>query len=224
MLSRGLWIVALTLVMLMVAATANAVTTMLITITPVGPNWNYDFLANWGGDGLGSTGFASLEVEVPNYKIVPPVNPPNDVSQPGGTATYVFTQARPYTGTNQSFTIIGSILDPDEHGNANWGPHSSDVREIETPDQEGFDPSNVSEVSWQSGGHTTTLGLYEFSFVADTFVSSSLLHWELKGDNENDVRSIEGTGTTDVPEPATVGLFGLGLLGLGIVRRRRTAR
>jgi hypothetical protein len=224
MLARSLWIVALTLAMLMLAATANAVTTMLITITPVGLNWNYDFLVNYGGEALGSQGFASLEVEIPDYKVVPPVNPPNDISQPGGTATYVFTQARPYTGTNQNFTIIGSILDPDEHGNANWGPHANDVREIETPDQEGFDPSDASEVSWEMGGHTQVPGLYEFSFVADTNLSQSLLHWELHGDNENDQRTIEGTGSTDVPEPATLGLFGLGLLGLGIVRRRRTAR
>ena len=35
--------------------------------------------------------------------------------------------------------------------------------------------------------------------------------------------TVSWTATRDVPEPATLGLFGLGLLGLGFVRRKRAA-
>lgn len=47
---------------------------------------------------------------------------------------------------------------------------------------------------------------------------------QITGDDDNhDDFIIKATFRSAVPEPAVIGLFGLGLLGLGVARRRRTA-
>jgi hypothetical protein len=52
-------------------------------------------------------------------------------------------------------------------------------------------------------------------------LSSTTLH--IEGFDGGMVGSVAWTATRDVPEPATLGLFGAGLLGLILVRRKRSA-
>jgi hypothetical protein len=80
------------------------------------------------------------------------------------------------------------------------------------------------------GGWVLMNNLIEFGWgVLDLDVVGSLLNLCQGNDGCGDelvishVTPFVGDGDTDVSEPATLGLLGLGLLGVGFARRRRTA-
>ena len=72
MRSHRLTIIVLTIALLGAAVTAHAAS-MLITVSPDGSNWQYDFQVTYNGEMLGSVGFGALEVEIPDWKIIPQV-------------------------------------------------------------------------------------------------------------------------------------------------------
>ncbi len=69
-------------------------------------------------------------------------------------------------------------------------------------------------------------GLYSYQSIALSIVGDSAwLFWDDSGagpdDNHDDMLIRAVFSTTPVPEPGTLTLFGLGLLGIGLVRKRR---
>lgn len=81
---------------------------------------------------------------------------------------------------------------------------------------DGFDlaQSSFYETSTNAGGTATvTIGAFLQSLGADEEGSATI------GGNPDD----NGGGGIPVPEPAAIGLFGLGLIGVSLARRRRKA-
>jgi fibro-slime domain-containing protein len=68
---------------------------------------------------------------------------------------------------------------------------------------------------------TLTSGDYSLEvFYADVHQTGAAFNFNI---TTADVTSTGGSGSASVPEPATLLLFGTGLLGLGVIRRRRNA-
>jgi PEP-CTERM motif len=78
-----------------------------------------------------------------------------------------------------------------------------------------------------SNGQNDGRGLYSFQSIAYSIVGNSVwLFWDDSGagpdDNHDDmlIRAVLSP-STPVPEPGTLALFGLGLLGMGLARRKK---
>lgn len=67
-----------------------------------------------------------------------------------------------------------------------------------------------------TGGEHHAASGFDFGFLG--YEQSYTVHWTMSCGNDN----LMGHGTTGVPEPSTMALFGLGLLGLGAIRRQRS--
>jgi hypothetical protein len=72
----------------------------------------------------------------------------------------------------------------------------------------------------KDGKHDPYWYLFDISSWNGTETISLTNFW-LDGGAISHVTIFGGTGTTDVPEPGTFALLGLGLLGLGLARRRK---
>ena len=79
----------------------------------------------------------------------------------------------------------------------------------------------LSETISIAGGDAFPTFSYSFSVLAPT--TASLIFQNDGADNIGAILDNIAINANAVPEPGMIGLLGLGLLGLGVARRRRTA-
>ncbi len=83
------------------------------------------------------------------------------------------------------------------------------------------DFANIDQGVWGSGLFTYAVDL---ASLADGALDVTFEGWQSEFSHDDvaiDFASLEVTGVSAIPEPATMALFGLGLVGLGVVRRIR---
>lgn len=119
----------------------------------------------------------------------------------------------------------GSTLDPalflfDSNGNALYGEENGAFSGLSvTPGLYYLAVTSDGQAPTHNGNDIFTL---DPGLLTPTFAHTKISGWDSGGGSSGEYRvSLTGADYAQAPEPATIGLMGLGLLGLGFARRRR---
>lgn len=96
------------------------------------------------------------------------------------------------------------------------GPDLWKISDFVDDDVTGFIGSRILGIRYVDGFNPAGGDAIGFEVLCTSFLCN------MEGDNTL-FRSGTGTYTASVPEPATLGMLGMGLLGLGVMRRKRAA-
>lgn len=207
-LKKKLWVYVMLLaaVGLFASVPSYATSSVGFTVSNLGGGI-YEYLWTVGYDGTNPTGFGQLEVYLPTRMN----SATNDLITLNG-ANLVPKQPTPYDPAGPTVTYPWNALHYDA---AKLGWVQSRI-DLETPDQEGFDPAGYGEIAFFTNGQDFPAGTYQFSYQLDQNLAS--FFYELHDSREAE----EGVFQEGVvPLPPSALLLGSGLLGLVAIRKRR---
>jgi hypothetical protein len=185
---------------------SHASSTVGFTTTDNGDGtWTYLWTVNY--DGTNPTGYGQIEIYLP-YKMNSATN--NATTLNG--ANLITTGVNPYDDVNGAIVTYPWNALHFDATKTNWTQAWVD---LETPDQEGFDPNNVAEIAFLTIAQDNAAGTYQYSFTLDQYRSS--FFYEL-----HDAREAEEGAFQEgvVPLPPSVLLLGSGLLGIITLRKK----
>ena len=161
----------------------------------------YTWTINYSGETQAGAKFGALEVYFPGNMMA-------------GSGPDLGSSQR--IGTFDGSTLVTETKNAAFYGGpAGW---SQSRIQLESPDQEGFDPPYSSEIDFNTNAADSAAALYTFTYKLDTYLAT--FHWELHDAREADTGGEWLSGTSEIPEPGTLALLFLGLPALAYLRRR----